>query len=540
MRTVRYRTTISVLVAAVGLIAELPLAADEHPHSSPVATTVSADGPPVPEPQSIRPVEGVLDFTLTAKPARVTIAGRSVVSNVYNGMYIPPVLRLRRGDELRLKFVNEIGPSDIEIKKPKVSNVHYHGMAISPNQPADDPYMLVPPAGGLKTAKEGHHEQSRFEEHGKHEERDHEAKHLIGADIKPTNSFDYRWSVPEDHATGLFWYHPHPHGMTEHQVLSGMSGMLVIEDMVLNHYPELNDLKRRTFILKDIELPDAEDDGPKTKTINGVLGGVIEAVPGSFEIWEIGNLGADSYFDLALDGHKVWVIERDGNTLDRPEPNDHVFLPPASRARIVVEVGAKGLYGLRTREVDTGSDGDPNPDVVLATLKVAGQPAAADAARIRALLEQPPATAGPEGPTADEIAAMPVTRERTIEYTENNDAEEFYLNGKLFDPNRIDVEVKLGDVEEWTLINDTDERHTFHIHQVDFLVQSVNGNPLETVGVRDNVDIPFRDPKTKVPGVVKVKIPFTNPLIVGKFPFHCHILEHEDGGMMANVRVVRP
>jgi FtsP/CotA-like multicopper oxidase with cupredoxin domain len=68
-------------------------------------------------------------------------------------------------------------------------------------------------------------------------------------------------------------------------------------------------------------------------------------------------------------------------------------------------------------------------------------------------------------------------------------------------------------------------------------VQSVNGNPLEMTGMRDNVDMPFRDPKTHAPSIVKVKIPFTNPLIVGKFPFHCHILEHEDGGMMANLRV---
>ena len=68
-------------------------------------------------------------------------------------------------------------------------------------------------------------------------------------------------------------------------------------------------------------------------------------------------------------------------------------------------------------------------------------------------------------------------------------------------------------------------------------MQSVPGNPLESVGVRDNVDIPFRDPKTKTPGEVWVKIPFTNPLIVGQFPYYSHILEREDGGMMGNLRV---
>jgi FtsP/CotA-like multicopper oxidase with cupredoxin domain len=143
----------------------------------------------------------------------------------------------------------------------------------------------------------------------------------------------------------------------------------------------------------------------------------------------------------------------------------------------------------------------------------------------------------PDTGRAERLAALPVTRNRTITYTESEDGKTFFINGREFDINRIDVDVKLGDVEEWTIINDTDERHTFHIHQLDFLVQSVGDNPLEMTGMRDNVDVPFRDPKTRVPGVVKVKVPFTNPLIVGKFPFHCHILEHEDGGMMANVRV---
>lgn len=310
----------------------------------------------------------------------------------------------------------------------------------------------------------------------------------------------------------------------------------VYNGLYIPPHPELAGLKRRTFIFKDLELPGSgdEDDVPKTKTINGVLGGVVQTQPGSLELWELGNIGADSYIDFALDGHKVWVLERDGNALAKPELTDHVFLPPSSRAEIVVEAGAAGDYAIRSRAVETGAAGDPNPDVVLATLKVAGDKV--DGSALRARLEQPAVAS--TGHTAAEIEAMPVTRQRRLVYTENEEGTEFYLNGKQFDMERIDAEVKLGDVEEWTLVNDSDERHTFHIHQVEFLVQSVGDNPLETPGVRDNVDIPFRDPTTKEPGVVKVKIPFTNPVIVGKFPYHCHILEHEDGGMMQNLRVV--
>jgi suppressor of ftsI len=512
-------------------------AVDAEERVAPLPAVVSASGPPIPEPPSMTPVDGVLDFTLTAKPARVEVAGRTLISNVYNRLYIPPVLRLRRGDELRLKFVNEIGPSDMEIKQREVSNVHYHGMAIPPVQPADDVYMLVPPAGGIANGEDHHHADGEHAGHGDFDEDERHAAHLAGADIKPTNTYNYRWTVPADHATGLFWYHPHPHGISEAQVLSGMSGLLVIEDLIGRRYPELQDLKRRTLILKDAELPGADENDPKTKTINGVLGGVMAATPSSFEIWEIGNLGADAYFDLALDGHRFWLIEQDGNALTRPVEVDHVFLPPASRARVVVEVGVAGLYGLRTRAVDTGTAGDPNPEVVLGTLNATGTPAADARDRIRLRLSQPAADMQPDTGRAERLAALPVTRSRTITYTESEDGKTFFINGREFDINRIDVDVKLGDVEEWTIINDTDERHTFHIHQLDFLVQSVGNNPLEMTGMRDNVDVPFRDPKTRAPGVVKVKVPFTNPLIVGKFPFHCHILEHEDGGMMANVRV---
>ncbi len=471
----------------------------------------------VPEPTSVAAENGVLDITLTASPASVEVAGRTFKTNVYNGMYIPPVLRLKRGEELRLTLVNETDRAELEVDEPQATNLHYHGMAIPPVQPADDVYMLVPPAK-MHLGK-------------------HHAHHVEGMELKETNSFEYRWTVPADHPMGIYWYHPHPHGKTEEQVLDGMAGLLVVDGFIETHYPELSGLKRRTFIFKDLELPGSEDDDdiPKTKTINGVLGGVVRAAPGSIELWELGNISADSYIDFALDGHKVWVIERDGNAVAKPELTDHVFLPPSSRAEIVVAVSAPGDYALRSREVETGKAGHPNPDVVLATLKVEG--VAVDGSAMRERLSQPAAVPA-AGHTAAEIEAMPVTRQRRLVYTENEEGTEFYLNGKQFDMERIDAEVKLGDVEEWTLVNDSDERHTFHIHQTEFLVQSVGDNPLETPGVRDNVDLPFRDPETKKPGVVKLKIPFTNPVIVGKFPYHCHILEHEDGGMMQNIRVL--
>ena len=96
----------------------------------------------------------------------------------------------------------------------------------------------------------------------------------------------------------------------------------------------------------------------------------------------------------------------------------------------------------------------------------------------------------------------------------------------------------LGDVEEWTLRNVSGERHVFHIHQLDFLVTAVNGQPVPPDSLNDVVDLPYA--QNGVPGEVKVIIPFTDPIMVGRFVYHCHIVGHEDAGMMANLVVLAP
>ena len=333
----------------------------------------------------------------------------------------------------------------------------------------------------------------------------------------------------------MYWLHSHAHGNSENQILSGMSAMMVVEGLLTQHYPELANAVRRTLVLKDIDLPGAKDDTPKTKTINGVFGGTYRARPGQVEVWEIGNIGADAFFDITIDGHQLWVLNRDGNVLTRPEAVDNVFLPPASRAVIAVKVGNAGRYTIRTRDVNTGSAGDPNPMVQLATLVAVGAPV--DDSRLVERLNQPAVNLNTITPDVAALRSAPIARRRRVVYTETADGDTFFINGKEFNASRIDFETTLGDVEEWTIVNDTDESHTFHIHQIDFLVTSVNGSARDTPGLLDNVDVPFRDPATKKPGEVTLILPFTDPEIVGKFLFHCHIAEHNDGGMMANMLV---
>ncbi len=96
---------------------------------------ISAIEHPIPQPEVINSVNGLLDITLDAAPAKITVAGHTFLSNVYNGSYLAPVLKAQRGDKLRIKLVNNIGPADIMISKPQATNLHYHGMNIPPQEP---------------------------------------------------------------------------------------------------------------------------------------------------------------------------------------------------------------------------------------------------------------------------------------------------------------------------------------------------------------------------------------------------------------------
>jgi FtsP/CotA-like multicopper oxidase with cupredoxin domain len=131
-------------------------------------------------------------------------------------------------------------------------------------------------------------------------------------------------------------------------------------------------------------------------------------------------------------------------------------------------------------------------------------------------------------PVADLRGA--VTGRRTVVFSETADGDTLFIDGRTFDPTRTDTRVKLGAVEEWTIRNESDELHDFHIHQTHFQVTEVDGVPQPFVGYQDIVNVPVR-------GAVKVIIPFTDPVIVGRFVYHCHLLAHEDKGMMATIEV---
>ena len=193
----------------------------------------------------------------------------------------------------------------------------------------------------------------------------------VFVNISPGKSFQYRVDIPKDHPQGLHWYHSHLHEFVDPQILSGLSGMLIVDGGIENHYPEFADLRQRVMVLKDINLPGGT---APTRTVNGLSNPPIHSRPGELQIWAIGNLGADSFFDLRLEGHRFWVLERDGNFLRKPVLQDTLFLPPGARTLVVVEAGAPGRYYFQTKDVDTGPTGLPSPRARLGTFVVEGPP----------------------------------------------------------------------------------------------------------------------------------------------------------------------
>jgi FtsP/CotA-like multicopper oxidase with cupredoxin domain len=285
--------------------------------------------------------------------------------------------------------------------------------------------------------------------------------------------------------------------------------------------PALRQVHERLLLLKDLQLDSGRaalvSIGKNTvRTVNGIVNPVIVLRPGATELWRIGNIGADLYYSLRLDGHRFQVVARDGNRRARVTASDTVRLSPGARAEVLVTAGAPGVYLLRTADINTGPAGNQYPGTVMATIRVEGSPVSPVAM---------PTTMLP----VDDLRGK-VTNRRTIVLSESKDGNTFFIDGKTFDPNRTDVRVKLGAVEEWTVRNEANELHTFHIHQGPYQLVEINGVPQPPDDHRDIVDVPIK-------GEVKVIIPFTQPTKVGRFVYHCHILSHEDKGMMATIEV---
>src|SRR5437667_217152 len=257
--------------------------------------------------------------------------------------------------------------------------------------------------------------------------------------------------------------------------------------------------------------------------------------PGLF--WRIVNASADRYLDLQLDGHTFEIVALDGMPLAYHEPNNptrttnHLLLAPAGRLEAIVTGPEPGTHSaLRTLCVDTGPGGDPNPGMVLADVvqptsdrRNPNHPSSDPAPEQEHAIDHRPPVYKPVNVEPLKKAAP----DFTVTFTEDKNG--FYINGRKFAADAPPMTTaRISTYQHWRIVNQTGELHPFHIHQVHFLAYAENGVPLAHPAWLDTVNVPYR-------GSIDVILDFTDPVIKGMSVFHCHLLNHEDKGMMAKI-----
>lgn len=531
----------------------------------------------VAEPPSLESSHGVLDTQLTFHNVPDSDGQQRFCYVAENGAEAP-TLRLKPGDQFILHLRNGLTAPE-HMPAPQLamspSHAHAHSDIDACTAGAMTPLSTNLHFHGLTVPAVCHQDD------------------VLHTSVNPGDSdFEYRFRIPSDEAPGLYWYHPHIHGYSNVQVQGGASGAIVVEG-IEQAYPQLAGLAERIFIIRDQPLvhPDAEpvpsgnipapvvqrdSEGDILNTGTGsgkpssdlsinfvpvsypaYRPAVIAVKPMQRQLWRVMNASAITYVDLqilvsnvpqpfgvvSLDGVP---INENGMAAGRILWEEHVLLPPAGRVEFLFKgIPARAHASFITRSVDTGPAGENDPIRPLATILASDE--ADDPSHHLA------ASPAPLSPLPQVwLANVKPVHTRTLYFSEHpaNPADPnspiifmITVDGQTarpYDPSDSapDIVAHQGDVEDWIIENRTRELHAFHIHQIHFLMLAWNGVPVDEPFLRDTVNVPYWDGKSTTYPSVRLRMDFRDPNTIGVFPYHCHLLEHEDGGMMGIIRVL--
>lgn len=472
-----------LLVAA----ATLPLVTAAAGCGRTPARTAAATTRPLPVPP-LAPAtvgaDGVRRFHLTAQ-AGVTeiVPGKSTPTWGYDGAMLGPTLRAHRGDTVAVQVRNTL---------PEPTSVHWHGMHV----PADcdgGPHQTVAPGG----------------------------------------TWHPQWRIDQPAAT--LWYHPHPHGTTEKHVYRGLAGLFLLDDADTDRLdlPRDYGIDDIPLVIQDRRLTaegtlDETLTGSfgllgDTLTVNGIHGAHFDATTARVRL-RLLNGSASRLFHLGFDDNRRFtLIATDGGLLAQPVPLTRIQLSPGERAEIVVDLRGADTVTLRAFPVEMRAGIDRPArfgfDDTFDVLAVRG-PARADA--VPAL----PATLT----TVTSPAAPGAAVDRTF------DLKWFMINGKKMDMNRVDLTIPTGATEVWQVRNLEDWPHNFHVHDVQFLLRGIDGHapPPQLAGWKDTV---YTEPGRTYELALHFAGP-ANPTY--PYMYHCHLLHHEDQGMMGQFLLLDP
>jgi FtsP/CotA-like multicopper oxidase with cupredoxin domain len=530
----------------------------------------------IPEPADLHSEKGVLTVDFAFR-SQVDTHGRRRYCYIYKDGVESPNLRLNPGDLLVLRLKNELTANELTpvgtsatktthdpcanvpmtmnaTSNATSTNLHFHGLTVPPACHQDD---------------------------------------VLHTSIQPDDAvFEYKVRIPPDQPPGLYWYHPHLHGFTREQVVGGASGALIIEGIErANH--EAAGLAERVIVIRDEDLlnpkaaPSANNqkapaamldrDGDARNTGSGsgtpakdlslnfvsvpypaYQPATLRMRPEERQFWRIVNASSITYLNLQ------WLVDEKPQALgviavDGSPVNDngkgghyalwqtHLGVPPGGRIEFIVKAPPAGVTAkLITRSVNTGPGGENDPTRPLMNVVVS-----ADAPEPAASLSAVAANAETKQSALPWLGSATPVRTRKLYFSEKvqnpkdpNSPTDFYLTVEgqtpaVFDPHSTvpNIVARQGDVEDWIVENRSQEVHDFHIHQVHFVMLEWFGLPINEPFLRDTIPVPFWDGKSAQYPTVRLRVDFRDPNIVGDFPFHCHLLEHEDGGMMGIIRV---
>ena len=535
-------------IAAVLLL--LPLAAFAQTSTTSSPCPRPAAGSVVTAPPELFSQNGVLNVTFNYYTTVDSVGRTLFCFSTPNGLE-GPTLHVMPGDTLNVTVTNRVpapppgSPTEVVSNSSNQCgdatmtitslNIHYHGTNTSPQCHGDQ---------------------------------------VIHTVINSGETFNYSLQFPANEPPGLYWYHPHIHGLAEAAVQGGASGAIIVGG-IANFQPAVAGLPERVLVVRDQPVAGAPSPGgiiPSwdvslnyvpipyvSSPTPGFTPSIIQMQTGGKEFWRVTNSSADTILDLqllydnvaqplklvALDG--VPIGSQDGTVPGQTLSQTDILIPPAGRAEFIVNAPSATVKSaiFQTLNINTGPDGDNDPTRPLAVIQTSSA-------------KPPlPITEGPSGtvPGAlfSNLATTTPTAARTLYFSEvlsdpTNPASptNFFITVAgatpvLFDPNNPPAIVTTqGSVEDWTIQNQTGENHEFHLHQVHFLLMAVDGVPVPPSQQQyyDTIQVPFWSGTGPYPSVT-VRADFRGPDI-GDFVYHCHILGHEDGGMMAIIRVLPP
>ncbi|MFW0791160.1 multicopper oxidase family protein [Gordonia sp. CPCC 205333] len=429
--------------------------------------------------------DGVRRFTLRATSGNSEmITGKQTATWGFNGAVLGPTLRARRGERVAVAITNDL---------PEPTTVHWHGMSI-PAEFDGGPHQMIP----------------------------------SGSSAEP------RWTIEQQAAT--LWYHPHPHGTTQRHVLRGLSGLFLVDDADSDSLdlPKTYGVDDIPVIIQDrrftaegaIDEADNSDIGSLGDTIitNGISNAYLSITTGAVRM-RILNGSSGRIYNLGMSDNRSFdVVGSDGGLLPSPVTMRRIQLSPGERAEIVIRISPGENVTLTSNPI-SDHGGVKKSD--------AAQFGMVDRFDILRLRCRPTLAHRSPTPTALVPATRIVTDRAVHRYF---DLQWFMINRKRMDMSRIDFEARVGGTEVWTVRNKDNWPHNFHVHDAQFQIIDIDGDrpPAYIAGRKDTVYIPPG-------GSVRFALRWSDhadPMY--PYMFHCHLLMHEDQGMMGQFLVLRP